>query len=81
MKKWWIRKDTYMKLILTLLVFVLSAIVLTDLLVIFAGNKMRQASVLSRVAESGNCQPATEDLPREVAKRYLSGANFKDFIC
>jgi hypothetical protein len=40
-KKWWRLKDTYMKVILTLLVFVLSAIVLTDLLVIYAGNKMR----------------------------------------
>ena len=41
MKKWWRLKDTYMKVILTLLVFVLSAIVLTDMLVIYAGNKMR----------------------------------------
>ena len=40
MKKWWRRKDTYMKVILTLLVFILSAIVLTDLLVIYAGDKI-----------------------------------------
>lgn len=39
-KKWWRRKDTYMKVILTVLVFVLSAIVLTDLYIIYAFSKV-----------------------------------------
>ncbi len=40
MKKWWRLKDSYIKAILTMLVFVLSAVVLTDLYFIYFFSKV-----------------------------------------